>query len=928
MKKTTQNKTKLNSKSKYEGMALFDIEKDLLKVSEVKSSKLDLGLLDKEYKALASKKYTNFSKETSEFLYTAFLQNYLNHDDKAKCKIEDVIGNISFENLKPYLPKECKNFSDAYNYYIKKFDFLKLYKAVHNIVLPQEYDDSNADEISQDVPFEPNRFEDLCGFFSSIKRPCYVSCCFSALFARTYLVVTDEEYKHKRGYDADYTYKINCKVGDVVSTIEHFIDRTFNANTYQFGEDLLDEFSDLIVGGLHKNLTVYNKVAQREEMVSSSVIYGYPGDVAFKIGQAFYNGTDLPLDKFNARDWFAYGAAVGDIKCALAYMLHFMDVNFEDCGVANDNAAFMHGLLFNNFVSSVHRTYRNSKALLFGFIPNDSENPKLLEESIFNLINFYIEYHNEADRLEYAFNPAQKIFDDFNIVLLGIIEDYSYDPKLLAQKEKLFAAIACYLQIDDITSKYLLLRLLTLCIGIDYDDYPSSTQVILAIIQKGIKKGVEYCYKAYLYAYIFANNSIEMIKPKLLEKMSKVGIAKASFILGNLALSEREDKKALPYWEKAVEQGDYFSLFNLALSCSVAGDSKASIEYANRAIEHGVVFAYIVLYKEYLDTDPELAFTYLRYASEYLIPDARLNLAACQNDETYKPLPFLRHFEQLEDLAYEDAYACMALSHIYNLGIIMPCNEKKALDYQERGISLGYTTAAPVFSHDYKNAFKKDLRNFSLFTTFKESLSGDYGFIINDDEDSIIGDNDRVSSMVLDIVNDLIKGRTKLEHDILHNIMASDLWDDFIEHNLKLPKKLTVKPSYQCYQDLNSLLLTGCYGTTELGISYDSDFLKQRFEANAHLICGLDPKEDNSLAHDVFMYTLSVRSGTQPTQYSEFKYYLQRAANGNFLSAILLNAIDFSSIIDEKEEDFKPKQSSLEPQTKVDSDVFISSVTQ
>ena len=61
--------------------------------------------------------------------------------------------------------------------------------------------------------------------------------------------------------------------------------------------------------------------------------------------------------------------------------------------------------------------------------------------------------------------------------------------------------------------------------------------------------------------------------------------------------------------------------------------------------------------------------------------------------------------------------------------------------------------------------------------------------------------------MVLDIVNDLIKGRTKLEHDILHNIMASDLWDDFIEHNLKLPKKLTVKPSYQCYQDLNSLLL-------------------------------------------------------------------------------------------------------------------------
>ena len=49
------------------------------------------------------------------------------------------------------------------------------------------------------------------------------------------------------------------------------------------------------------------------------------------------------------------------------------------------------------------------------------------------------------------------------------------------------------------------------------------------------------------------------------------------------------------------------------------------------------------------------------------------------------------------------------------------------------------------------------------------------------------------------------------------------------------------------------------------------------------------------------MYTLSARSGTQQVEYAKFKYYLQRAANGNFLSAILLNSIDFSSIIDEKQ---------------------------
>ena len=60
-----------------------------------------------------------------------------------------------------------------------------------------------------------------------------------------------------------------------------------------------------------------------------------------------------------------------------------------------------------------------------------------------------------------------------------------------------------------------------------------------------------------------------------------------------------------------------------------------------------MVLGYMVLYQEYLATDPMLAYTYLRYASEYLIPKATLKLVACKKEGTYKPLPFLRHFEQL-----------------------------------------------------------------------------------------------------------------------------------------------------------------------------------------------------------------------------------------------------------------------------------------
>ena len=380
--------------------------------------------------------------------------------------------------------------------------------------------------------------------------------------------------------------------------------------------------------------------------------------------------------------------------------------------------------------------------------------------------------------------------------------------------------------------------------------------------------------------------------------MSKQGFARATFILGKRARENCNDEKAVSYWKKASEQGDYLSLISLALSCAESGARKESIEYATRAVDRGMVLGYMVLYQEYLATDPMLAYTYLRYASEYLIPKATLKLVACKKEGTYKPLPFLRHFEQLEELSKEDAYACQLLSRFYALGIIMPCNGKKSLDYQLQSFSLGGgTSVLHLYDNGYQN-FSQDTRNFSLFPTFREVLSsGNFDFIVNDAEEDVevraIGDKDRVDRIFSDIVNDLIKGTTKLEHDILHNLKAHYC-------DIKLPKKLALKPSCLCYQELNELLLTGCYSITKFGSNQDEDIFKKNLEAKANLISNLDPKEDTSLAHDVFMYTLSARSGTQKVQYAKFKYYLQRAANGNFLSAILLNSIDFSSIIDEK----------------------------
>ena len=895
MKKTTQYKTKLNSK--YEGMALFDIEKDLLNVSDVKSPKLDLGSLEKDYKEFALRHYSNFNHQTTEFLYKAYLQSFLKQDQEARKVLRDTVNNIAFENLKPYFQKEFKDFNEALSYYEDNYELVTLFTDVHNLIPPKQYDESKLDDISNDDLFDVMRLDHLCSFYTSLKRSCYVSCCFAALFSSAYDAV------HSKAKDQKVS-SFDKRVCLIVSSLKLFIDRTFNANKDAKWENLLDKFSDLIVSGLHKELTVYDSSNLRSEKVASEVIIGVPGNVAFKIGQAFFNGTDLPLNKFHAKDWFAYGAAVGDIKCALAYILYFMDINFEENGVAYDNIAFMHALLFNNFVASVDRCYRSAKGTIFGFIPLDSENTKLLEASIINLLNFYIDYHLKSKQcnvtgLEYSFKLAKQIFIDFSEVLKAIIDDYSYDPKLLPHKERLFSAVACYLKFDDSLNKNSLVKLLAQRSDISYYGESYIDEVFLEIILKGIKKKDEYSYKAYYNYNIGIDTDLEEeIESKYLNKLSKQGFARATFILGNRAQENCNDEKAVSYWKKASEQGDYFSLFNLALSCAESGARKESIEYATRAVDRGMVLGYFVLYQEYLATDPMLAYTYLRYASEYLIPKATLKLVACKKEGTYKPLPFLRHFEQLEELSKEDAYACQLLSRFYALGIIMPCNGKKSLDYQLQSFSLGGgTSVLQLYDNGYQN-FSQDTRNFSLFPTFREVLSsGSFDFIVNDAEDDVevraIGDKDRVDRIFSDIVNDLIKGTTKLEHDILHNLKAHYC-------DIKLPKKLALKPSCLCYQELNELLLTGYYSITKFASNQDEDIFKKNLEAKANLICNLDPKEDTSLAHDVFMYTLSARSGTQKVQYAKFKYYLQRAANGNFLSAILLNSIDFSSIIDEK----------------------------
>ncbi|MBQ4209281.1 hypothetical protein II654_02540, partial [bacterium] len=82
---------------------------------------------------------------------------------------------------------------------------------------------------------------------------------------------------------------------------------------------------------------------------ASSVIKGVPGNVAYRIGNAYMRGKDLPLDKSKARQWFSYGMVVGDPFCTMAFIVYFMDLSIDSEMESESELTDLYTLLINCF---------------------------------------------------------------------------------------------------------------------------------------------------------------------------------------------------------------------------------------------------------------------------------------------------------------------------------------------------------------------------------------------------------------------------------------------------------------------------------------------------------------------------------------------------------------------------------------------------
>lgn len=650
---------------------------------------------------------------------------------------------------------------------------------------------------------------------------------------------------------------------------------------------------------------------------ASSVIKGVPGNVAYRIANAYMRGKDLPLDKSKARQWFSYGMVVGDPFCTMAFIVYFLDLGIESEMESESELTDLYTLLINSF--ALVRYLKTTKDQHFlSFEPFCKMGNDLEEICLFNILALLNSLKFDCDYESVPFSMPMEIFDDFLDI---IIENLQNSPK----SHRLKAAVALFLEITGtLEDDPDLLNEIALSLDLKLSKETEISDFLFDFIKDGLKEKDTYSLSAYVCLFCLYKGTFDKIPKKYLHLLSKQGYAKASFLLGNMVLEEHEpDEYALSYWELAGEQGSSFALLNIALGAVINNDMDKAEEYARRAINYGNILGYYVLYKVYESSDSKLAHTYLRYAAEYIFPDAIEEYKHLKATGTYCPLPFMQLIEEMEELASDNPQACLILCDMYHSGIFLPANVEKAFEYQQKAILNGYTSFFGYYQSMYKNAFPLDTPQSSYFPTFRKSLDISFNFMMDDKDDSS-HDNSPAIYKMKDIISKLVSGKTQLEKDITYNLYHSEFWANTPSLKKKQLKGMDVKPDYQVLSNLRKNLVKGSYSVCFNNISEKQLEDSKKVYSLCERLNEIQIKSSSDF--DLVNAFMFIRSYTMPPSYSIFKEKIMKGKFSGSIVSSLFTALDFSLLsCEDCNVAVKASSSDREP---LDADVFVSNIVQ
>lgn len=645
---------------------------------------------------------------------------------------------------------------------------------------------------------------------------------------------------------------------------------------------------------------------------STSVLLGVPPNVAYRIGMAYLNGSELQMDKKCAKEWFFYGLVCGDPRCTLAYILYFANVSLFDEISCQNSTAFVYFLLVNSYLICSHSdlsTYRDYLCL------SSSQISFFEVQTLSNLLSFIstvcLDIKQEGLSIKQVPEFVPQIFDEIQ----NILQRYPQSTALKACVVS-FMQIACDLSLEPVVYEDMLMAMKAKLTG------RTAAECFEKALDAGMKEHCRESYRAYVRLYHEYKGGYGFIPMKHLKNLAELGEAEATFFLGNANLQKNGEEYSIKLWEKATKQGHGFSAFNCSLGALLAEEHEKSIRFANIALSRGIVFGYYMLYLNYKDSNRPLAHTYLRLASEYLFPDAVSELRALRAENLYHPLPFMQALEDLENMSFENPHAALILSQIYISSSLLPFNHEKSLYYQKKAVSGGLYSVYPLYMKMYQTTYSNfDYKN-SFFTSYRNSLDRTESFFHSYHDEMVPPDSLRkATEKVKEIVDCLKKGKTELEKDMLYEASRSDLVAEIAFSEKDMKNILEHKPVYEEVINLGEALSRGEHNVPrEQRHESFEDFVRMLLKRYSFLERNQIPDSEFG---DLCKALIAVRSAFGKVNFSMYSHYLRLAVNSNNRTALLLDSIDFSSVCPQDVSFEDPKESE-----DIEQDVFISAVTQ
>lgn len=204
-------------------------------------------------------------------------------------------------------------------------------------------------------------------------------------------------------------------------------------------------------------------------------------------------------------------------------------------------------------------------------------------------------------------------------------------------------------------------------------------------------------------------------------------------------------------------------------------DEDTKFHYLRQSILGSVPQAFISLFREYAEEKGikrEIADTCLRYATEYLYPKAKNTLNAKKLAGDYKPLPFIRVIEEIEDLAQSSSTAAIFLASLYLKGIILPQDPFKADSWYRKAVELGDPVSVEQLLHQYAEKGSSDIQ-YRLLGSMQHNLEIRDAYPVVDDLEE---DQEENTAYVSKLYESLKKGKSWLEKHIFADVYDAELW--------------------------------------------------------------------------------------------------------------------------------------------------------